>query len=208
MIPEAKSVGCRLLAIYAKKKRITIPHDCKMNAARASHPSRIKRGVPCRAPLPFAGVPRGFHSWLELREEACRLRSQVLMPATPAADESVLPCGTTLVKVSFECFTQVWANPTPWRNHPRRDCVSHPPRDACPKGSGQFHASSENTLPDVRARHKNDSGGCCAKAVGSGNMLWKSEEIWEEMVLAREWADISVRPFSISWCGPSRACRP
>src|SRR5882757_10914938 len=69
MIPEAKSVGCRLLAIYAKKKRITIPHDCKMNAARASHPSRIKRVVPCRAPLPFAGVPRGFHSWLVLREE-------------------------------------------------------------------------------------------------------------------------------------------
>ena len=41
----------------------------KMNAARASHPSRIKRGVPCRAPLPFAGVPRGFHSGLALREE-------------------------------------------------------------------------------------------------------------------------------------------
>ena len=152
-----------------------------MNAARASHPSRIKRGVPCRAPLPFAGVPRGFPSGPALREEACLPRSQVLMPATPAADESVLPCGTTLVKVSTACATRMRANPTPRRNHPRRDCVSHPPRDACPKGSGQFHASSANTLPDVRAGYNNDSAGCCAKAVGSGNMLWKIEDNLAEM---------------------------
>src|SRR5882757_3584213 len=82
--------------------------------------------------------------------------------------------------------TRMRANPTPWRNHPRRDCGSHPPRDACPKGSGQFHASSENTLPDTRAGYKNDSGECCAEPVSSGNMLWKREEKVEKLIVARE----------------------
>jgi hypothetical protein len=49
------------------------------------------------------------------------------------------------------------------------------------KGSGQFHASSANTLPDVRAGYNNDSAGCCAKAVGSGNMLWTIEDNLAEM---------------------------
>jgi hypothetical protein len=87
--------------IEEKAKRNAL--DDKMNAARASHPSRIKRGVPCRAPLPFAGVPRGFRSQLELREEILPSAAAGFDACTPAADESVLSCERTLVKVSFAC---------------------------------------------------------------------------------------------------------
>jgi len=52
-----------------------------MNAARASHPSRIKRVVPCRAPLPYRGCPRGIRCRLALREERLTAAVAGLMPA-------------------------------------------------------------------------------------------------------------------------------
>jgi hypothetical protein len=161
-----------------------------MNAARASHPSRIKRVVSRRAPLPFRGCPRGIRRRLTLREECLPAAVAGLMPA-----HRLRPSQFSLAKEPCEgvfCTpcTEMRSAPDAFRSHPRRDCVSRPPRDVCPRASGHSHASSVNTLPEARTGHKRDSRAFCAKAVGSGNMLWKIEEKTEEKVPSEKRADI------------------
>ena len=72
----------------------------KMNAARASHPSRIKRVVSRRAPLPFRGCPRGIHCRLALREECLPAAvAGLILPIGCARVSSLLRKNP--VKVSF-----------------------------------------------------------------------------------------------------------
>jgi hypothetical protein len=147
-----------------------------MNAARASRPSRMERGVSCRAPLPVCGCAARLRGLFALREEYTHSAVAGSDACTPAADESVLPCGRTLPRCLLNALTEMRGTPDAFHSHPRRDCVSRPPRDVVQRASGHFHASYATTLAETGIGRKNDLGGFCAKAVGSWKLLWKSEE--------------------------------
>ena len=164
----------------SKKKRMAIAHYNKNECGPGQPPEPHKACCALPGPSALRGCAAGLPQLAQLREEGLPSAVAGFDACTPAANESVFPFGTTLIKVSFECrpvnFSAVRANPTLWRNRSWSDSGSHQPRDACPKGSGQFHASSADTLPEVRGRHNRDSSGLCAKAVGSESILWKIEE--------------------------------
>jgi hypothetical protein len=206
-----------LLAIYAKKKRTTTPRGDKMNAARASHPSRIKREVPCRAPLPFAGVPRGLRSRLVLREE--RLPSAVagFDACTPVAGESVLPCGTTLVKVSFECSHEC-------AQTRRLGAITLEGIAYLIRRAMLVQRAQDNSTLRLQTLCRMCGRGTTTIRLGAVRKLWvvgiccgRLRIIWRKCLAEmmgggnkgkEKGRTLSVRPCSIAPCGFSRVCRP